>query len=154
MANVAKITKYCIANGEGLRTAVFFSGCDHHCRGCFNQELWDYNYGKPYCSEEILSTIDSHTAGLSLLGGDPLCQDNINASLDLCKKFKSKFPNKTIWLWTGWTLEYVKQNKSLSPILEYIDVLIDGPFLQNEYDYDLKWRGSRNQRILYKGIDF
>ena len=154
MANVAKIKKYCIANGEGLRTAVFFSGCDHHCKGCFNQELWDYNHGKPYCSEEILSTIDSHTAGLSLLGGDPLCQDNVNASLDLCKKFKSRFPNKTIWLWTGWTLEYIKQNKSLSSILEYIDVLIDGPFLQNEYDYDLKWRGSRNQRILYKGIDF
>ena len=152
MSNIAKIKKYCIANGEGLRTAVFFSGCDHHCDGCFNSELWDYNYGKPIDIEEILSTIDEHTAGLSLLGGDPLCGDNAQATYMLCKEFKNRFPNKTIWLWTGYTLDYVKDY--FFNILEYIDVLIDGPFIKEEYEFDLKWRGSRNQRILKKGIDF
>lgn len=152
MSNIAKIKKYCIANGEGLRTAVFFSGCDHHCDGCFNSELWDYNYGKPIDIEEILSTIDEHTAGLSLLGGDPLCGDNAQATYMLCKEFKNRFPNKTIWLWTGYTLDYVKDY--FFNILEYIDVLIDGPFIKEEYEFGLKWRGSRNQRILKKGIDF
>ena len=108
MSNIAKIKKYCISNGEGLRTAVFFSGCEHYCKGCFNQELWDYNYGEPFNLEEILSTIDEHTAGLSLLGGDPLCGRNAEAALELCMNFKKLFPNKTIWLWTGFTLEEVK----------------------------------------------
>ena len=153
MPNIAKIKKYCISNGEGLRTAVFFSGCEHYCKGCFNQELWDYNYGEPFNLEEILSTIDEHTAGLSLLGGDPLCGRNAEAALELCMNFKKLFPNKTIWLWTGFTLEEVK-NSVNKAILKYIDVLIDGPFIQEEYEFGLEWRGSKNQRILKKGTDF
>lgn len=153
MANVGEIKRYCISNGEGLRTAVFFSGCDHHCKGCFNHELWSYYYGKPLDIEEILSTIDDHTAGLSLLGGDPLCGRNAESALELCMKFKERFPDKTIWLWTGYTLEEI-QNSDNKNILRYIDVLIDGPFIEEEYEYELQWRGSRNQRILKKGIDF
>lgn len=149
MANIYKIKEYCISNGEGLRTAVFFSGCTHKCKNCFNPELWDFNVGTPMNIESILSTINPHVAGLSLLGGDPLDLDNYNASLELCKKFKEKFPNKTIWVWTGNLIENIDPT-----ILNYIDVLIDGPFIQELYDYDLLYRGSSNQRILYKGKDF
>lgn len=153
MSNIAKIKQYCISNGEGLRTAIFFSGCDFHCPGCFNYELQDPNYGKKYSSEiekEIFNTINEHIAGISILGGEPLSKYNLETVTQLCSNFKEKFPNKTIWLWTGYTIEEIKT----LPILNYIDVLIDGQFKQDEYEYGLLWRGSRNQRILKKGIDF
>ena len=150
MSNIAKIKQYCISNGEGLRTAIFFSGCDFHCPGCFNYELQDPNYGKKYSSEiekEIFNTINEHIAGISILGGEPLSKYNLETVTQLCSNFKEKFPNKTIWLWTGYTIEEIKT----LPILNYIDVLIDGQFKQDEYEYGLLWRGSRNQRILKKG---
>lgn len=153
MSNIAKIKQYCISNGEGLRTAIFFSGCDFHCPGCFNYELQNPNYGKKYSSEiekEIFNTINEHIAGISILGGEPLSKYNLETVTQLCFNFKEKFPNKTIWLWTGYTIEEIKT----LPILNYIDVLIDGQFKQDEYEYGLLWRGSRNQRILKKGIDF
>ena len=153
MSNIAKIKRYCISNGEGLRTAIFFSGCDFHCPGCFNYELQDPNYGKKYSSEiekEIFNTINEHIAGISILGGEPLSKYNLETVTQLCCNFKKEFPNKTIWLWTGYTIEEIKT----LPILNYIDVLIDGQFKQDEYEYGLLWRGSRNQRILKKGIDF
>ena len=153
MSNIAKIKQYCISNGEGLRTAIFFSVCDFHCPGCFNYELQDPNYGKKYSSEiekEIFNTINEHIAGISILGGEPLSKYNLETVTQLCSNFKEKFPNKTIWLWTGYTIEEIKT----LPILNYIDVLIDGQFKQDEYEYGLLWRGSRNQRILKKGIDF
>ena len=153
MSNIAKIKRYCISNGEGLRTAIFFSGCDFHCPGCFNYELQDPNYGKKYSSEiekEIFNTINEHIAGISILGGEPLSKYNLETVTQLCSNFKEKFPNKTIWLWTGYTIEEIKT----LPILNYIDVLIDGQFKQDEYEYGLLWRGRRNQRILKKGIDF
>ena len=153
MSNIAKIKRYCISNGEGLRTAIFFSGCDFHCPGCFNYELQNPNYGKKYSSEiekEIFNTINEHIAGISILGGEPLSKYNLETVTQLCSNFKEKFPNKTIWLWTGYTIEEIKT----LPILNYIDVLIDGQFKQDECEYGLLWRGSRNQRILKKGIDF
>lgn len=153
MSNIAKIKRYCISNGEGLRTAIFFSGCDFHCPGCFNYELQNPNYGKKYSSEiekEIFNTINEHIAGISILGGEPLSKYNLETVTQLCCNFKKEFPNKTIWLWTGYTLEEIKT----LPILNFIDVLIDGQFKQDEYEYGLLWRGSRNQRILKKGIDF
>lgn len=153
MANIAKIKKYCISNGEGLRTAIFFSGCDFHCKGCFNYKLQNPNYGEEYTEtkeQEIFNSINEHISGISILGGEPLSQYNLNTVTKLCVNFKENFPNKTIWLWTGYTLEDIKE---LS-ILKYIDVLIDGQFKQDEYEYGLLWRGSRNQRILKKGIDF
>ena len=153
MSNIAKIKRYCISNGEGLRTAIFFSGCDFHCPGCFNYELQNPNYGKKYSSEiekEIFNTINEHIAGISILGGEPLSKYNLETVTQLCSNFKEKFPNKTIWLWTGYTLEEIKT----LPVLNFIDILIDGQFKQDEYEYGLLWRGSRNQRILKKGIDF
>ena len=153
MSNIAKIKRYCISNGEGLRTAIFFSGCDFHCPGCFNYELQNPNYGKKYSSEiekEIFNTINEHIAGISILGGEPLSKYNLETVTQLCCNFKKEFPNKTIWLWTGYTLEEIKA----LPVLNFIDVLIDGQFKQDEYEYGLLWRGSRNQRILKKGIDF
>lgn len=153
MSNIAKIKRYCISNGEGLRTAIFFSGCDFHCPGCFNYELQNPNYGKKYSSEiekEIFNTINEHIAGISILGGEPLSKYNLKTVTQLCCNFKKEFPNKTIWLWTGYTLEEIKT----LPVLNFIDVLIDGQFKQDEYEYGLLWRGSRNQRILKKGIDF
>ena len=152
MSNIAKIKQYCISNGEGLRTAIFFSGCDFHCPGCFNYELQDPNYGKKYSSEiekEIFNTINEHIAGISILGGEPLSKYNLETVTQLCSNFKEKFPNKTIWLWTGYTIEEIKT----LPILNYIDVLIDGQFKQDEYEYGLLWRDSRNKRILKKGIE-
>lgn len=153
MSNIAKIKRYCISNGEGLRTAIFFSGCDFHCPGCFNYELQNPNYGKKYSSEiekEIFNTINEHIAGISILGGEPLSKYNLETVTQLCCNFKKEFPNKTIWLWTGYTLEEIKT----LPVLNFIDILIDGQFKQDEYEYGLLWRGSRNQRILKKGIDF
>ena len=99
--------------------------------------------------EEIFSSIDDHISGISILGGEPLCKENYDTVLNLCKDFKAAFPNKTIWLWTGYTLDAVP-----AEILNYIDVLIDGQFIQEKYDYNLKWRGSSNQRILRKRFDF
>ena len=153
MSNIAKIKRYCISNGEGLRTAIFFSGCDFDCPGCFNYELQNPNYGKKYSSEiekEIFNTINEHIAGISILGGEPLSKYNLETVTQLCCNFKKEFPNKTIWLWTGYTLEEIKT----LPVLNFIDILIDGQFKQDEYEYGLLWRGSRNQRILKKGIDF
>lgn len=156
MGNIAKIKEYCIANGEGLRTAVFFSGCPHACYNCFNKELWDYNYGELYTKEtekRILSTVNEHIAGLSLLGGEPLCDANYENALNLCIEFKKLYPKKNIWTWTGYTLDQLK-TLGKTEILNYIDVLIDGKYVDSKKDYDLKWRGSSNQRILEKNKDF
>ena len=153
MANIAKIKKYCISNGEGLRTAIFFSGCDFHCKGCFNYKLQNPNYAEEYTTvkeKEIFISINDHISGISILGGEPLSQYNLSTVTKLCADFKKNFPDKTIWLWTGFVLEDIKN----LPILEYVDILIDGQFKQDEYEYGLSWRGSRNQRILKKGIDF
>ena len=132
MANIAKIKKYCISNGEGLRTAIFFSGCDFHCKGCFNYKLQNPNYGEEYTEtkeQEIFNSINEHISGISILGGEPLSQYNLNTVTKLCVNFKENFPNKTIWLWTGYTLEDIKE---LS-ILKYIDILIDVQFKQDKY---------------------
>lgn len=146
MANVYKIKKYCISNGPGLRTAVFFSGCLIKCKGCFNSELWDKEKGSPYNYEDIANTVDEHVSGLSILGGEPLSDFNIDSVLDLCERFKANFPDKSIYLWTGYTLE--KLNDRQKEVLNYVDVLIDGPFIEELKDFDLELRGSSNQRII------
>ena len=155
MSYYAKIKKFNIANGEGVRTAIFFSGCDFHCKECFNPELWNPTFGQPYTSntqEEIFNSINEHIAGLSILGGEPLSQYNIKTVIELCKNFKQRFPDKTIWLWSGYCLENLAAEQR--PILQYIDVLVDGQFMQTMKKPNLKFRGSTNQRILYKGVNF
>ena len=158
MSNYAKIKTYDIVNGSGIRTSIFFSGCTHYCKGCFNQELWDFNVGKPFTREvyenEIKPTINEHIAGISILGGEPLNPHNIMSLSDLIMWFKEDFPNKNIWLWTGYTWEELmdrcdsSQEEDLNWILFEINVLVDGKFIEEEKDLTLRWCGSRNQRVI------
>ena len=146
--NYAKIKPVDVANGEGIRVSLFVSGCAHRCKGCFNSELWDYTAGKPFVlsafDEVIQSCKPSYISGLSLLGGEPLDRRNMKTVMDLCNTFKFFFPNKTIWCYTGYEWEYVRK----LPIMKYIDVLVDGKFVQELADPRLKFRGSSNQRII------
>lgn len=156
MSKYAKIKELDIANGKGIRTSVFFSGCPHHCKGCFNKETWNENIGNDFTEETIdniiVSLDNEYTSGLSLLGGEPLAPYNIDAAIDLCRNVYTAFPNKNIWVWTGYKLEDL--NNKQKEILNYIDVLIDGPFIEELKDLSISWRGSSNQRILKKGQDF
>ena len=139
MSNYYEINQYDIANGPGLRVTIFFTGCEHYCKNCFNQELWDFN---------------EHITGLSILGGEPLNPYNIMSLSDLIMWFKEDFPNKNIWLWTGYTWEELmdrcdsSKEEDLNWILFEINVLVDGRFIEEQKDLTLKWRGSRNQRVI------
>lgn len=148
MANYGKINKVDIANGPGVRVSIFLSGCTHYCKGCFNKEAWDFNYGFEFTQETLKTIIEDlspeYIAGITLLGGDPLCGDNKDTSYQICKAVKTIYPNKTIWLYTGSIFEDVKD---LS-VFEYVDVCVDGPFIENLKDISLIFRGSSNQRII------
>ena len=153
MSNIAKIKRYCIANGEGLRTAVFFSGCTHKCKGCFNQELWDKDYGQEFTDEtikEILDSIDKpYIDGLSILGGDPLEYYNLEMVDKLIVEFRKRFGfNKSIWMWTGYLLEDIINDDRRWEVVRKLDYLVDGPFIQKKKNLKLKYRGSENQRII------
>ena len=160
MANIAKVKKWDIANGIGIRTSIFFSGCDFHCPGCFNSEIWDFDIGEQFTREfyesVIKPTINEHVSGISLLGGEPLHPKNIRAARQLCEWFKQDFPEKSIWLWTGYSFEEVVTLKpyngntamDMNVLLDLVDVIIDGQFIESEKDLTLHWRGSRNQRVI------
>ena len=159
--NYSNIIQYDCANGEGWRTTLFVSGCNRHCKGCFNQEAQDFNYGEEFTMLTMKSILDmvsdNRISGLSILGGDPLCQ-NLNDTLkltQLCKR--TRYKNKTVWLWSGYTWEEIFEQNSnyLSAKIMYqrdlinnVDVFIDGPFIEELKDTSLKWRGSSNQRII------
>lgn len=147
--NVAKIKKFDIANGPGIRTSLYVSGCTHHCKECFQPETWNFNYGFKYTEEtkeEVLEAIKTKQ-GLSLLGGDPL--DNIcNDMLDLILEFNKRFPQKDIWLWTGYVFEDIINNEDMMSIIKNVDVIVDGPFIQDKKDLTLKFKGSHNQRVI------
>ena len=148
MANYGNI-KYCdIANGIGIRTSVFISGCTHHCKNCFNPETHDFNKGEEFTYSTINKILElsnkDYIKGLSILGGEPLHEFNILGTIRLAKAFKEKFPNKTIWVWTGFLFENVI-NKD---IFKYIDVLVDGRFEEENKDIRLKYCGSTNQRVI------
>lgn len=146
--NYAEIKKFDIANGEGVRTSLFVSGCTHHCKGCFNQVAWDFNYGKLFTKEvedDIIKSLEpDYIQGLSLLGGEPLEPQNIKVLLPFIKRVKSIYPNKDIWCYTGYTYEDLNCKKFLS----YINVLVDGEFVEELKDISLKFRGSSNQRVI------
>lgn len=153
--NVAKILKMDVVNGDGFRVSLFVSGCNRKCKGCFNQQAQDPNFGYKY-DEEVKNKIfkeleNDHCSGLSLLGGDPMSylSDNRKTVIQLCKEVKEKFPNKTIFMWTGYTIEEVLASNDMKDIVKYVDVIIDGPFIEELKDIDLKWRGSSNQKIIY-----
>jgi len=156
--NYADIKKIDVANGEGVRVSVFVSGCNHHCKGCFNQCAWDFNYGKEFSEKEEQQIIDymnhDYISGLSLLGGEPLEPKNQEGLLPLVKKVKEKFPNKNIWCYTGFDFEkdvvgkMAKDNETTRELLKYIDVIVDGKFEEDKRDLKLQFRGSSNQKIV------
>lgn len=156
--NYAEI-KYCdIANGIGVRTSLFVSGCTHHCENCFNKETWDFKFGKPFDSDteqKILQSLKpSYIDGLSLLGGEPFEPVNQRGLVGLLKRVKEEYPEKTVWCYTGYTLESDLLSESRArcevtdEMLSYIDVLVDGEFVQELYDISLRFRGSSNQRLI------
>lgn len=158
--NYATIKKNDIANGVGVRVSIFVSGCRHKCKNCFNAEAWDFNYGKPFTDEvkgDIMRLLDhDYVSGLSILGGEPFEPENQAAVLDLAKEFKSRFPSKDIWCYTGFDFEDIYGGKVgdkniAKELLENIDVLVDGRFIEEQKDPSLLFRGSANQSIIDVG---
>lgn len=148
MSNYMKIRVIDISNGPGCRVSIFLSGCPFHCFNCFNQEAWDPKAGKPLTEKVIDHLLDlcapDYIQGLSILGGEPLWEMNQEATLTIAQKFKEKYPKKTIWLWTGHLIEDVYN----LPCMQYIDVVVDGQFVNELRNPNLKFRGSSNQRII------
>ena len=146
--NYAKIKPVDVANGEGVRVSLFVSGCSHHCKGCFNAELWNYDAGQNMTTEDLIKIISlcskPYISGFSLLGGEPLDSKNLETVTTIAQFFKMYFPQKTIWCYTGYEWDQVKH----LPIMKYIDVLVDGQFVERLKDPRLKFRGSSNQRII------
>ena len=139
------------ANGPGMRVSLFVSGCTLKCKGCFNKQSWDFNYGKEYTKEVEDSIIkalkDPYINGLSILGGDPLEPENRGTVLSLVQRVRQELPNKTIYLWTG---RYLKQVQNL-PIMNYLDAVIDGPYIESKH-VEGQWYGSSNQTINFLRI--
>lgn len=153
------IKKTDVADGEGVRVSLFVSGCRNCCKGCFQKETWDFLYGKEFTKEtedEILCALEpDYIAGLTVLGGEPFEEENQRDILPFLRRVKKAFPHKTIWCYTGYVYETDllsgrrKHCEATDEMLSLIDVLIDGPFIEEERDITLAFRGSRNQRILY-----
>ena len=146
--NYATIKPLDIANGAGVRVSLFVSGCRRHCKGCFNQEAWDFNYGEKFSWETVHElerlVMNTNVSGLSILGGDPFEPENREWVEALCAYIKCNCPGKDIWVWTGYEFEDLRD----LPVMRYIDVLVDGPFVEDLKDLRLKYRGSSNQRII------
>ncbi|MBO6268757.1 MAG: anaerobic ribonucleoside-triphosphate reductase activating protein [Clostridium sp.] len=146
--NYGTIKKVDVANGPGVRVSLFVSGCRNHCIGCFNPETWDFDYGKPFTretEEEIIEALrPSWIQGLSILGGEPTEEENEKVLIPFLKRVRAELPEKDIWLYSGYTWEMLQGEE----ILQLVDVLVDGPFLQEQKDAGLAFRGSRNQRII------
>jgi anaerobic ribonucleoside-triphosphate reductase activating protein len=148
MSRYNKIRKMDISNGPGVRVSIFMQGCIFHCEGCFNPETWDFKCGNEFTDDtinEVLTLCEpSHIKGLSILGGEPMHPKNIEATTKLAKEFKKKYPDKTIWSWTGFNFEDIKDKE----VFKYIDVLIDGQFKIALRNPNLRWKGSSNQRVI------
>lgn len=156
--NYGEIKKCDIANGEGVRVSLFVSGCTHHCKGCFNSETWDFSYGTPFTEEteeELLEALrPGYIAGLTLLGGEPFEKSNQKALLPFLQRMKKELPSKTIWCYTGYTLERDLSEggkaycEATEGMLSLIDILVDGEFVEEQKDIALVFKGSANQRII------
>ena len=149
--NYGKIKKTDIANGPGVRVSLFVSGCRNRCKGCFNRETWDFSYGERfdpfYTSYQIAEYMaPEYISGLSILGGDPLEPENVRDVISLCYMVRMLYPDKTIWLYTGYRYEDIRTR--YPDVLKYIDVMVDGPFIESLKDVSLAFRGSSNQRII------
>lgn len=144
-----KIRKMDISNGKGVRVSIFMQGCTFNCKNCFNPETHDFEGGNEFTDETIEKVLklceSEHIDGLSVLGGEPMHPKNIEGTTKLAKAFKEKFPNKNLWAWTGYRFdEYLKDKE----IAKYLDVLIDGQYVDELHDPTLEWRGSSNQRVI------
>ena len=156
--NYADIKQYDVANGLGVRVSVFVSGCTHHCKNCFNPEPWDFDYGKPFTQAEIQRILDylrpSYVAGLSVLGGEPFEKTNQEGLLPRLKQVKENYPEKDIWCYSGYLFDsqilgqMCQGSKTAKEMLSYIDILVDGRFLDEKKNLKLRFRGSENQRII------
>lgn len=146
--NYGKINYTDIANGPGVRVSLFVSGCRNKCKGCFNQESWDFNYGKKFTIStltDLLLALDKpYISGLTILGGDPLEPENLPTVTSICRTIKTINDSKNIWIYTGYLYEDF-QNLEL---FDYVDVVVDGKFIESEKDISLQFRGSKNQKIV------
>ena len=154
--NYATIKNCDIANGVGVRISLFVSGCTHRCKNCFNKEAWDFSYGNPFdenIENQILEMLTpSYIKGLSLLGGEPFEPSNVDGLLPFMRKVVT-LKNKDVWAYSGYTLEQLlaregKEGEKTRELLSYIDILVDGPFIEEKKSLRLKFRGSSNQRII------
>ncbi len=155
--NYAEIKSCSIENGTGVRVSLFVSGCRHHCKECFNAETWDFNYGKPYTVETETLLLEQlapdYIAGLTLLGGDPTEPENQRALLPLLQRIRKELPGKTVWAYSGYLYEdFLPGGRAYCEVTEeylgLIDILVDGPFILEQKDISLLFRGSANQRII------
>lgn len=156
--NYAEIKYNDVANGPGVRTTLFVSGCTHHCKGCFNEVAWDFNYGKPFTSDTINEILQSmkpdYVSGLTLLGGEPFEHSNQIGLLPLLRAVKEAYPSKSIWCFSGYLFDtdildnMCKKWSETKEMLSYIDVLIDGKFEESLKNLNLKFKGSENQRTI------
>ena len=146
-----KINKYDVANGPGVRVSLFVSGCRNACKGCFNTQAWDFNFGDKFTDDtgkEIYEALKpEYITGLTILGGEPMEPENQRELMPFIHWIHKHLPDKSIWLYTGYVYEDL--NDLQRKVLEYVDVLIDGPYIQKQRDMTLPFRGSKNQRILY-----
>lgn len=150
--NYEKIDKCSVSNGTGIRTVLWVSGCDVHCRNCHNPQTWDFNSGIPFTEDtmqEILYDLSKpYIKGLTLSGGHPLDPRNAPKVLEIVKRVKMVFPNKDIWIYSGYVWENIIKDETLREILKYSDVLVDGAYVDELRDISLPFKGSSNQRII------
>ena len=156
--NYAEIKNCDIADGPGVRVTLFVSGCTHHCKGCFNEETWDFQYGQPFTEavrQEILAELaPDYIAGLTLLGGEPLEYSNWPGLLPFLREVKREYPEKTIWCYTGYLFDrdilekFCVAWEEMKEFLSYLDVIVDGEFILSRKNISLRFRGSENQRII------
>ncbi len=143
------IRKMDISDGPGVRVSIFMQGCEFHCKNCFNPETWSFEGGQEFTDDTIKEVLElgkpDHIKGLSILGGEPMHPKNIDGTLKLAKAFKEKYPDKTVWSWTGFLFDKDLKDKE---VMKYIDVLVDGQYKDELHDFTLKWRGSSNQRVI------
>ena len=156
--NYATIKNCDIANGPGVRVSLFVSGCTHRCKGCFNEMAWDFDYGQPFTQDTIQDILKMLSAdyvkGITLLGGEPFEPENQPAILELLRQVKKQYPAKSVWAFSGYLFDKDILSGRLAPwkiteeYLSYVDVLVDGPFVESLKDLTLRFRGSSNQRII------
>ena len=152
--NYATIKRCDIANGPGVRVSLFVSGCTHRCPGCFNEEAWDFEYGRPFTQQTIDEILEmlrpSHIKGLTLLGGEPFEPENQEGLIAFMRRVKEQYPKKDVWAYTGYTWEALQAaaDPARLALLRAVDVLVDGPFLLDQRSLELTFCGSRNQRLI------